>query len=174
MFNIASSPRARLGEVRSTWYRRKNRVSVVGEMGVDVPPHAVLAVLWNIGNIELYEPKVDAVRVEPENARKGVYSASGLFAGFPWKGRFCYELTRRGFHSQMIGGVLGITVTGCFVARSNDSDACVIVHVERYRFPRWASPFLPLVQAYLSRAMRRELRNLARLVSFDQSLRDSG
>jgi len=43
-----------------------NHVSRRGKISIAVPAEQALAVLWDIQNLQFYEPKVDSAQVEPE------------------------------------------------------------------------------------------------------------
>jgi len=141
------------------------RVSVIGKVGVGLPAENVLAALWEISNLGDYEPKVDFVRVMPETEMKGRYSAAGRFAGIRWSGRFFYKLNRRGFHSEMVEGPPGVGVYGGFVVKPEGPDRCAITHYERYQFPRWLLPLTVPLRVYLSWTIRKELRNLVKVIT---------
>lgn len=141
-----------------------SRFSVIGKIGVSLPAEKVLAVVWDLNNVALYEPKVDAVQIEPEAGKKGTYSVEGHFGGIPWGGVFSYDLNGRGFHSEMIQGPSGVRFNGGFVVAPERQDQSTITHYERYQFPPWLSPLVPIIRLYLVWAMRKELRNLAKVI----------
>lgn len=139
-------------------------ISVVDSISVDIPAKNALDILRNLKNIELYEPKADSIRVEPETEKRGTYSIQGHFAGMRWRGRFTCEFDRQGFHSEMIRGPLGVKLRAGFVVTSESSGRCIIPHYECYHFPRWVLPLTLLVRLYLYWAMKKELRNLVKII----------
>ncbi|MGH7598819.1 MAG: hypothetical protein ACREOI_20895 [bacterium] len=139
-------------------------VSMTDSIALKLPAEEALAVLWDIQALELYEPKVDSARVKPETEKKGTYSVTGRFAGKLWRGEFSYELNDHGFHSEMIQGPQGIKVNGGFVVKAEHRDRCRITHYEHYEFPHWMSPLALLARLYLYWAMKKELREVAKLI----------
>ncbi len=140
------------------------QISITGRVPIDLPAENALAVLWDIKTLELYEPKVSSVQVQPAMGKKGTYSTTGRFAGIAWEGEFSYELNNYGFHSEMITGPMGIKVDGGFIIKSEGSERCLITHYETYHFPRVFIPLVPLIRIYLYWAMKKELRDLARII----------
>ncbi len=57
------------------------QISITGRVPIDLPAENALAVLWDIKTLELYEPKVSSVQVQPAMGKKGTYSTTGRFAG---------------------------------------------------------------------------------------------
>ena len=103
--------------------------------------------------------------VHPRGDREGSYDVRGRFAGVPWQGRFDYELNPAGFHSRDADVPReDATVEGGFVVAPLGADQCTVIHYEQYVLARWLAPLRLLVKAYLHRSMRRELRDLRRLV----------
>lgn len=141
-----------------------HKISVTGRIPLDLPAENALAVVRDLKYIELYEPKVDSACIKPETKKTGSYSLKGRFAGVPWNGKFSYELNNQGFHSEMIQRSWGVSMNGGFVVLSEGLDRCHIVHYENYRFPYWMSPLIRLVRLYLSWAMKKELRELAKII----------
>jgi hypothetical protein len=142
------------------------RVTTVEALELPCPPAAVLPAIWDIRNIEHCEVKADAVEVHPRTSTDGTYDVRGRFAHVPWKGRFQYELTPTGFHSRDADvPPEDATVEGGFVVTPLGGDQCTVIHYEQYVLARWIVPFAPLVKRYLHVTMRRELRDLRRLVS---------
>jgi len=141
-----------------------HQVSATHSIALDLPAEKALAVLWDIKSLELYEPKVDSAQVRPETERKGTYSATGHFARWHWRGEFSYELNDHGFHSKMIRGPRGFSVKGGFIVQSGNANSCCITHYEHYEFPYWMSPFALLARLYLYWAMKKELRDLAKII----------
>ncbi len=140
------------------------QISVIGKTTVDLPDEKALAIIRDIQLIDLYEPKIDSARIKPATASTGFYSVQGHFAGLPWGGKFSYELKEDGFYSELLEGPLGIQVSGGFMVKPQSSGQCSITHFERYQFPSWLMPFVFLIRPYLLRAMKEELRNLAKVI----------
>ena len=149
------------------------RIRVIGKVRIGSSREKALAVLWDLSNLARYEPKVNSVRVRPEQEQEGTYCSRGLFAGLPWEALFSYRLKKNGFHSEMMCGPPGVEVSGGFVVSPGPSEGCFITHYETYRFPPWLAPMMPLVRLYLAGAMKRELRNLAKFIAapFSSSLK---
>lgn len=141
-----------------------NKVTVTDSVQLDVPAEQALAVLWEVKNLSLYEPKVDAMRVEPETPERGIYAIQGRFAGVPWRGIFSYVLNPRGFHSELLNGPLNVRMNGGFVVTSKRSEQCLITHYERYQFSSWLALLAPLIRLYLTWAVKKELRGLAGII----------
>lgn len=141
-----------------------NRVSCTEKISVGAPTEQALAVLWNIQNLQLYEPKADSAQVEPETKTNGTCIVQGRFAGIRWRGKFSYAINDRGFHSEMLQGPSGVQVHGGFVVQTEDSHSCQITHYENYQLPHWMSPLALLIRLYLFFAMKKELRDLAALI----------
>lgn len=141
------------------------RITAVEALEVPCPPAVVLPALWDIRNVERCEVKADSVRVHPRTDWEGTYDVHGRFAGVPWKGRFQYELHPAGFHSRDADvPPEQATVEGGFVVTPLGADHCTVIHYEQYVLARWLAPLALLVKAYLRLTMRRELRDLRRLV----------
>lgn len=140
------------------------RISCTGKISIDVHAEQALAVLWDIQNLQFYEPKVDSAQVEPETQTNGTYIVQGRFAGMRWRGKFSYEINDRGFHSEMLQGPSGVQVHGGFVVQAEDSHSCQITHYENYQLPYWMSPLALLIRLYMFWAMKKELRDLAALI----------
>jgi hypothetical protein len=94
------------------YMKSNHRVSVTGSVALGLPAQRAVAFLHDIRHIAGYEPKVSSVRVTAETATKGSYRAAGRFAGLSWRGEFSYELTPRGFHSELVSGPPGVEVRG--------------------------------------------------------------
>lgn len=141
------------------------RITAVEALELPCPPAAALPAVWDIRNVERCEVKADSVRVHPRTDRDGTYDVRGRFAGVAWKGRFQYELTPTGFHSRDAGvPPERATVEGGFVVTPLGADHCTVIHYEQYVLARWLAPLSPLVKLYLHFTMRRELRDLRRLL----------
>jgi hypothetical protein len=146
------------------------RVTVVEALEFPCPPARVLPAVWDLKNVEHCEVKADAVTVHPRSPRSGSYDVRGHFARVPWHGRFEYELTDAGFHSRTADVAPDdATVEGGFVVTPLGADQCTVIHYEQYVLAPWLAPLARLVRAYLHRSMRRELRDLRRLVLRDAS-----
>ena len=136
------------------------RISVVHTIELAVPVERVLGYLWKIDNLVKYEPKVNRLSVYPDGDSSGSYKASGYFAGLPWNGRFTYRLSKDGFHSELVEGV--IRVRGGFKTKKVDAESCTLLHWEEYELPGWSGWIAPVIRTYLSGAIRWELRNIRR------------
>jgi hypothetical protein len=147
------------------YMKSNHRVSVTGSVALGLPAQRAVAFLHDIRHIAGYEPKVSSVRVTAETATKGSYRAAGRFAGLSWRGEFSYELTPRGFHSELVSGPPGVEVRGGFFVRAERCGGCVVTHYESYRCARWLAPLKPLLRRYLVRAMKEELRKLAEMIA---------
>jgi len=150
------------------------RVTVVEALELPCSPSVVLPVVWDLKNVERCEVKADGVIVYPRTAREGSYDVRGHFAGVPWRGRFDYELHPAGFHSRTADVPRAqARVEGGFVVTPLGADQCTVIHYEQYVLAPWVAPLGCLVRTYLHRSMRRELRDLRRLVlgSFSSTTR---
>lgn len=142
------------------------RVTAVEALELPCPPATALPAVWDIKNVERCEVKADAVTVHPRTDRDGSYDVRGRFAGIPWGGRFDYQLTPTGFHSRDADvPPEQATVEGGFVVTPLGRDGCTVIHYEQYVLAPWLAPLRPLVRAYLHLSMKRELRDLRRLVT---------
>jgi hypothetical protein len=142
------------------------RVTAVEALELPCPPDTALPAVWDIKNVERCEVKADAVTVHPRTDRDGSYDVRGRFAGVPWKGRFDYQLTPTGFHSRDADvPPEQATVEGGFVITPLGGDHCTVIHYEQYVLASWLAPIRLLVKAYLHLSMKRELRDLRRLVT---------
>ena len=142
------------------------RVTVVEALELPCPPATVLPAIWDIKNVERCEVKADAVTVHARSAEAGSYDVRGRFAGVRWHGRFDYELTPTGFHSRDADvPPEDATVEGGFVVTPLGAEGCTVIHYEQYVLARWLVALRPLVRAYLHWSMKRELRDLRRLVA---------
>ena len=56
-------------------------------------------------------------------------------------------------------------VEGGFVITPLGSDHCTVIHYEQYVLAPWLAPIRLFVKAYLHLSMKRELRDLRRLVT---------
>jgi hypothetical protein len=142
-----------------------NKVTVTDSITLDLPAERALAVLWDVNNLSLYEPKVDAIRVKPQTEGRGTYAVRGRFVGLPWRGVFSYALNPRGFRSELLKGPSGVRVNGGFVVSSRRPGQCLVTHYERYQFSSWVSVLVPLLRPYLTWAIRKELRGLAAIIT---------
>jgi hypothetical protein len=143
----------------------KNRVTVVSARDIPCRRETALAAVWNIKNIEKTEVKADGVEVAPRGATHGTYKVHGHFAGVPWRGEFAYELNDTGFHSRNAGvDPDRATIEGGF-AVTPTAGGCTVIHYEQYVLPRRVRPLRFFIIMYLRWSMRRELRELERLVA---------
>jgi len=142
-----------------------NKVIVTDSIPLNLPAEQALAILWDVKNLSLYEPKVDAMQVKPETEEKGTYSIWGRFAGLPWRGIFSYALNPRGFHSELLEGPSSVKMNGGFVVTSGRADQCLITYYERYQFTSWLALLAPLIRLYLTWAIKKELDGLAVVIS---------
>jgi hypothetical protein len=142
-----------------------NQVTVVSRRFIPVPPSRARAAVWEIQNIERTEVKADAVCVTKESPTVGSYTVRGHFAGVPWRGEFFYELNDQGFHSKNAPKPgRGSTISGGFVVEEVSDDECLVVHYESYQLPWYYRPLRAVIVAYLRYSMRRELRDLERIL----------
>jgi hypothetical protein len=58
----------------------------------------------------------------------------------------------------------GPRIQGGFVAIATGAEQCTILHYEQYMLPRWAVLLKPLIAAYLSWSMHKELRDLRQML----------
>jgi hypothetical protein len=142
-----------------------NKVTVTDSIKLDLPAERALAVLWQVNNLSLYEPKVDAMQVKPETAERGTYAIEGHFAGIPWRGIFSYVLNPRGFHSELLAGPPSVRMNGGFVVTPRRADQCLVTHYERYQFSSWLALLAPLIRLYVAWAIKQELRELAGIIT---------
>jgi hypothetical protein len=141
-------------------------LTVVEALEVTCRPTEMLPAIWDIQNVQHVERKADAVAVHPDGNGGGTYDVEGHFAGVPWQGRFDYELHPTGFHSRDADVPRDeATVEGGFVVTPLGTEHCTVIHYEQYVLSPWLVPIAPLVQRYLRRSMRRELRDLRRIVT---------
>ena len=140
-------------------------VTVVSRRLLPVPVTRARAAVWEIQNIERTEVKADAVWVTKESPTVGSYTVRGHFAGIPWRGEFFYELHDRGLHSKNAPKPgKGSTISGGFVVEDVSDDECLVLHYEQYRLPSYYRPVRQGIIAYLRYSMRRELRDLERIL----------
>jgi len=145
--------------------RERGVVAVTSTRTMPIEHTRVLPAVWEIKNIERCEVKADAVEVTKETERRGSYRVRGHFAGVPWRGQFFYELNPKGFHStNALHPRKGTTISGGFVVEPVEPDSCRVVHYEQYRLPLCFRPFRWPIALYLRWSMRKELRDLERLV----------
>ena len=144
----------------------RSLVEVISTRTIPVPQHRVLPAVWEIKNIERCEVKADVVDVTKESDTRGSYKVRGRFAGLPWRGEFFYELHAKGFHStNAFHPRKGHTIEGGFVVEPVSDDQCLVIHYEQYQLPAYFWPLRTPIRLYLKWSMRRELADLARLVS---------
>lgn len=128
----------------------------------------VLKVLWDINHIAEYEPKVNKVKVEPEDDMKGHYYPKGRFFGLPWKGKFDYHKNPNGFVSKMVVNPQGLegklTVNGGFSVRSLGKYESEVLHHEQYEFKGKYRVLNPFVASYIKWSMFSEMRVLKDIV----------
>ena len=142
-----------------------NEVTVVSRRFIRVPPGRARAAVWEIQNIERTEVKADSVCVTKESPTVGSYTVRGHFAGVPWRGEFFYELHDKGFHSKNAPKPgKGSTISGGFVVEELGDDECLVIHYESYRLAWYYRPLRAGITAYLRSSMRRELRDLERIL----------
>lgn len=111
------------------------------------------------------EVKVDAIEVHAQTDHTGTYRLCGRFAGIPWREEFTYVFHAGGFHSvQANPPASGARIQGGFVAIASGERRCTILHYEQYVLPGWSVVLKPLIASYLSWSMRKELRDLRRLL----------
>ena len=132
-------------------------LSAVSVITINAPKEAVLAVVWDIKNIEKFEVKADHVNVQPIDKRKGTYKVRGHFAGLPWRREFAYFLSDDGFYSRDAHPGPEITVQGGFIVQPTGEGECTLIHYEMYRLSPWFVPLKPFINAYLKWSIRKEL-----------------
>lgn len=123
--------------------------------------------LQDLRTIEKYEPKLTHAEVHPSGETGGTYETRGYFAGLPWHGKFSYKLNPAGFFSEMLEGpVQGLQVSGGFAVAALGPSRCLVTHHEKYSFRAWylLLPLLPVIKAYLTLAMHKELQDLKALI----------
>lgn len=140
-------------------------IRITDEIVCPCPSEKALDLLQDLTNIQKYEPKVESAQVYPTDHKSGFYAVSGLFAGLPWKGKFSYEHTEKGFHSEMQEGPLAGKVRGGFVVSRQSDIACKIVHYEEYEFPSGLFLLTPFLRTYLRRAIKKELQLISLSIS---------
>jgi hypothetical protein len=134
---------------------------------IEVPcaQEAALAVIWRLDQVLQAEVKVDAIEVHPVTDHSGTYALRGRFAGLPWRDEFSYVLHAGGFHSvQAQYPASGPRIQGGFVVIATGAQQCTILHYEQYVLPRWAVLLKPIIAAYLSWSMHKELRDLRQML----------
>lgn len=151
---------------RPGWTGRLREASAEHAVVVGCPPAQALPHLWDITNVERCERKADRVTVAPETATTGRYAIHGRLLGVvPWDGQFRYVLHDAGFHSEdAVSRRGGLRVAGGFTVEPHPA-GCLIWHYERYLLPWAAAPLKPAVAAYVRWTQRREMRDLAALIS---------
>ena len=151
---------------RNGWSGRLREASAERTVVVDRSVEDVLPHLWKIKNVEFCERKADEVIVTPESPSTGRYLIRGRILGLlPWSGQFRYVLHESGFHSEDAAARRGgLKVNGGFTAEQQGGQ-CRIWHYERYLLPWPAAPLKPLVSAYIRWTQRREMRDLAALIT---------
>lgn len=146
------------------------RITTVAAREMPYPREAAVEALWRIQDIERTEVKADRVWVEPQDAMTGTYRVRGHFAGVPWENRFAYELNDGGFHSRNVGvPPERATIEGGFVVTPL-AGGCTVIHYEQYVVPTKLALLTPLIRIYLRWSMRRELRDLERLIGEDHAV----
>jgi len=141
---------------------RYNDCLVTGKALLENDFLSTLAFIQNLNHISQYEPKLKTARPEASNDKQGYYYAEGKFIGISWSGKFSYQLTTKGFHSEMIEGPLKHHMSGGFVITEEDIHHATITHYEKYALPmatRWLNC---IIKPYLFFAMKKELRNIAK------------
>jgi hypothetical protein len=134
---------------------------------IDVPVNAGTALnfICEIKNIDQYEPKVDQAKVNPETDKKGSYEVKGRFAGIPWSGKFSYEINEEGFYSEILNSPIpGLKVQGGFKVKKVSDKDCRISHFENYQLPGWLFAVRPLLKAYLTQSIKKELEDVKKLI----------
>ena len=145
---------------------KSNIVSVTRSITANYSARTALDTLWNIQNLELYEPKVISAHVQRETDRTGTYTAWGFFGIMPWRGTFSYILTNTGFTSELLNSpITSIRVKGGFLVKEEGDDQCQIIHYEKYKVPQWLSCMVPLIKTYVHWSMGRELNNIITIIS---------
>lgn len=143
-----------------------NIVSVTRSIRANYSAKIARDTLWNIQNLERYEPKVISSHVQEETNRTGTYTAWGFFAILPWRGTFSYQLTDTGFTSELLNSPIpSIHVKGGFLIKDEGNDQCQIIHYEKYKLPKWLSCMAPLIKTYVNWSMGRELNNIISIIS---------
>ncbi|HQS84483.1 MAG TPA: hypothetical protein PLY23_06230 [Alphaproteobacteria bacterium] len=143
-----------------------NVFSVTRFIRVNYSVEAALNTLWNIENLERYEPKVFSAHVEKKTDKTGSYIAWGFFGIMPWRGTFSYTLTDTGFTSELLNSPIeSFGVKGGFLVRGDGDNQCQIIHYEKYRTPDWLRCLTPMIKSYVGWSMERELKNIVCIIS---------
>jgi hypothetical protein len=164
---LAFTPQLRARtQPRTGWTGRLCEVSAERSVDLPCPAEHALVHVWNIKNVEVCERKADRVTVTPETASTGRYVIRGrIFGVVPWDGQFRYVLHEAGFHSEdAVRRRGGLQVNGGFTVQAHGTGSRVW-HYERYLLPWPVAPLKPFVAAYVRWTQRREMRDLARLIS---------
>ena len=123
---------------------------------VSAPKDSVRLYLRDLEKIADYEQKVDRVKVSYPDAESGFVEVSGKVMGLPWRGAFKAEFTHDGgYRAEMVRGPLPRMVRGIHLR--SVLGGTIIMHEERYYFPRLFWPVAYLMKRWLQRSQDREL-----------------
>lgn len=140
------------------------RIHVTDQIIIEAPLSQAVNVLHNIALIGEYEPKLNSAIVTKDSKSKGTYLAEGKLLGFPWSGKFTYELNENGFWSEMVEGPGSVRVEGGFFVKEVTATTCEIKHVEIYHFSHLPRFLFPLIKWYLQILMKRELAHIKEII----------
>lgn len=143
----------------------RRNMSVTAKMRLKAPLGQVLAVLWDLKNIAIYEPKIHAVSVQMTTETEGSYQTKGTFWGIPWEGSFDLKLNKNGFQAKMTKGFLAGYIKGGFHARQIDPETTEITHTEQCSFPLWMLPLVPFIRRSIFKGAFKEMKALKNLIN---------
>jgi len=133
-------------------------LTVTRRVLISAPRDSVSRYLSDLREIARYEPKVDAIEIEaaPDGPQA---SAEGRFLGWPWRGKFLFEMTQD-------GGYRGVMVQGplrrmeCQVSLRPIVGGTIVEHREAYELPLFARPLQPLIRRWLRSTLESELDSI--------------
>lgn len=147
-----------------------NKLSVTGKANLNIPALTVITFLHNLHHISQYEPKLKSTSLMPDTPQQGFYETKRTFLELPWSGKFSYELNDRGFHSEMVNGLLANKMCGGFIVNSEQENTCSITHYENCQFPKWTRIINPILKQYLRQSMVKELKAISRLICVENKI----
>ena len=141
-------------------------LTVVEALEVPCPPAEMLPAIWDIQNVQHVERKADTVAVHPDGNGAAPTTSRATSPACRGRGALTTSSTRPAFTAVTpTSPATRPPSRAASSSRPSAPSTCTVIHYEQYVLSPWLAPIAPLVQRYLRRSMRRELRDLRRMVT---------
>jgi hypothetical protein len=135
---------------------RSKVLAVRDRILVSAPRESVQGYLRDIKNLPLYDGRVESIDLA-ESLPEGIaFTATGRWAGLPWKGEFRLEFTPDGgYRLFMLSGPLKF-ISSTFHLRPV-SGGTVVTHEQSYHLSVLLRPLFPVIKHAASHSLERQL-----------------